>query len=298
MKHLHLFALACMLILAACSGGEPAPENQEQRGKPANPLIYEIANADGVVEGWLLGTVHALPDGARWKTAQIDRAIEQADFLFVEFADLADGQGQTAVTFAKMSQTPGLGPLMLRVEPELRPALDRMLERSDKPRRDFENIEDWAAAVMLSQTDAIGKAANGADRAVIADFAGRPVRGFETAASQLAIFDKLPPIEQRDLLEGTVREWTASRQDPAWLIEAWLAGDEARLTRATQEGILADPELREALLTGRNRRWIGMLVSALMDDERPLVAVGTAHLLGPDGLAALLEAEGFTVRLM
>ncbi|MFU7528869.1 TraB/GumN family protein [Qipengyuania sp. ASV99] len=298
MNHLRLFALACTLLFAACSGGEPAPGAQEQRGNPANPLLYEIANADGEVEGWLLGTVHALPDGTRWKTAKIDRAIEQADILFVEFADLADGQGQTAATFAKLSQTPGLGPLTFRVEPELRPALDRMLERSDIPRRDFETIEDWAAAVMLSRVDARGKPANGADRAVIAGFADRPVLGFETAASQLAIFDRLPPGEQTDLLEGTVREWTGSRGDPEWLIAAWLAGDEARLTRATREGILADPELREALLTGRNRSWMAALEPALRGDDRPLVAVGAAHLLGPDGLAALLEAEGYAVRRM
>ena len=34
----------------------------------------------------------------------------------------------------------------------------------------------------------------------------------------------------------------------------------------------------------------------LKQTPRPLVGVGAAHLVGPDGLAALLEQRGYTVR--
>ena len=290
MNPIRTIALACTLLIAACSGGEPDSGDETT----ANPLLYEIANADGEVEGWLLGTIHALPDGVSWRTAAINDAIEAADVLWVEIDDQTDDAGRAEI-FARLARTPGLDPLQERVAPDLREPLALILARSGIPPEQFLATEDWAAAIMLSRVDAKGKPANGVDRAVIRDFKGRPFRGFETTASQLSIFDTLSPEDQQDLLEGTVREWMASRDNPDWLLQAWLAGDEATLARATGEGILADPELHEALLAGRNRRWIAALLPELGKQPKPLVAVGTAHLVGPDGLVAMLEAEGYTL---
>ena len=290
MSPFRAIALACTLLIAACSGGEPDSDDETT----ANPLLYEIVNADGEVEGWLLGTIHALPDGVSWRSPQVESAIAVADVLWVEIADQNDADANAA-TFARLATTRGLEPIVLRVSPELREPLERILARSDIPLDQFHSTEDWAAAIMLARVDAKGKPANGVDRAVIRDFEGRPIRGFETTASQLGIFDTLPAEDQQDLLEGTVREWMASRDNPDWLLQAWLAGDEATLARATGEGILADPELHEALLAGRNRRWIASLLPELGKQPKPLVAVGTAHLVGPDGLVAMLEAEGYTL---
>ncbi|KEO87135.1 hypothetical protein EH30_05775 [Erythrobacter sp. JL475] len=290
MSPFRAIALACTLLIAACSGGEPDSGDETT----ANPLLYEIANADGEVEGWLLGTIHALPDGVSWRTAAIKDAIEAAEILWVEIDDQTDDAGRAEI-FARLARTPGLDPLQERVAPDLREPLEMILARSRIPPEQFLSTEDWAAAILLARVDAKGKPANGVDRAVIRDFEGRPLRGFETTASQLGIFDTLPAADQQDLLEGTVREWMASRDNPDWLLQAWLAGDEATLARATGEGILADPELHEALLAGRNRRWIASLLPELGKQPKPLVAVGTAHLLGPDGLVAMLEAEGYTL---
>jgi hypothetical protein len=149
---------------------------------------------------------------------------------------------------------------------------------------------------MLAQVDAEGSPENGVDRALIRDFAGRDVREFEGAADQLVIFDRLPERDQRDLLEGVVREASDENADRGRLRRAWLSGDIAVLEEATNTGIMADPELRAALLVDRNTRWLALLAGELRAPERPLVAVGAAHLVGPDGLPAMLEARGYIVR--
>ena len=287
----YAFALAALLALPGCGGHEDA----DPAGVTADPLIYEIASAGGEVEGWMLGTIHALPDGVEWRTPVVTGLIDDADLLMVEVAGLDDRSG-LAITFGELATTEGLGPLEDRIDPALREPLGEILARSDFPGSTFANTESWAAAIMLSQVDAYGVPANGVDRALIRAFAGRTVRGFETTAGQLGVFDTLAEADQRDLLEGTVREWQEAQANPGRLTRAWIAGDLAALEAATGEGILADPELREALLTGRNRAWMPALLSALEDPARPLVAVGTAHLVGPDGLAAMLESEGYTVR--
>jgi hypothetical protein len=80
------------------------------------------------------------------------------------------------------------------------------------------------------------------------------------------------------------------------LVESWLTGDLATIERRLQGGILTDPELRQTLLVERNQAWADRIAALLAQHRRPFVAVGAAHMLGDDGLPALLAARGYTVR--
>ena len=283
--------IAALLLLAILAGCSDAPGGNAAEGPPPNPLFYEIASADGTVEGWMLGTIHALPDGTRWQTPAIDRAIEDADLLVVELK-LGDAASRREV-LVELATTPDLPPLPERVPADLRPQLAALLERGNIEGEDFTTQETWALAIMLAGIDAPGEAINGVDRAMIGHFTGRPIRELEGLRGQLSIFDRLPESAQRTMLAAVVRESEKVRRDPERLQRAWIAGDAATIETATSEGFLADPALREALLTGRNRDWIAQISPMLKDAPRPLIAVGAAHLVGPDGLAALLEAQGY-----
>lgn len=282
------------LVLALALGGCSDAPGEEGAGSPANPLVYEIASADGAVEGWMLGTIHALPAGTSWQTPAIGRVTQMADVLVVEIAALDDRQALGA-TFAALGTTPGLPPLNQRVPTHLRPKLAALLDRGDMDPSEFTTTESWAAALMLAQIDAEGDPEYGVDRALIREFPAEKVHELEGARGQLAIFDALPEQEQRELIAAVVAESEVSRTRARDLRHAWLTGDETALAEAASTGIMADPDLREALLLARNRRW-DVVIAALLDrTERPLIAVGTAHLVGPEGLVALLETRGYRV---
>lgn len=283
----------CLALLAGCSD---APGDAAAEMPPPSPLLYEIASADGTVEGWMFGTIHALPDETDWRTPAIGKAIDTADILVVEVGDL-DGGGAGPSVFESLAQSPGQPPLAERLPAELHLPLAALLDRGDLSDGSFSDIETWAAALRLARIDAAGDPANGVDRALIAEFSGkRPMRELEGLRGQLAIFDALPEPQQRAMLAAVVRESEAVRKNPARLLRAWIAGDAASIEASTREGILADPALHEALLAGRNRRWAAVIAPMLAEAPRPLIAVGTAHLVGPEGLAALLAAQGYTIR--
>lgn len=279
------------LALAGCSDA-PA-ENAD--GPSPNPLFYEIASADGAVEGWMLGTIHALPSGTNWRTPAINEAVEDADLLVVEIAALTDSAGLSRI-FAELATSPDLPPLDQRLPASARPALAALLDRGNAEIDDFHETETWAAALTLAQINAEGDPANGVDRAMITAFKGRRIRELEGGRSQLAIFDRLPEQDQRDLLAAVVAQGEQSPQETARLRRAWLTGDTAVLEEATSTGMLADPQLREALLMARNRNWAEQITPLLDIAPRPLIAVGAAHLVGPEGLVALLTARGYRVR--
>lgn len=286
-------AIIAPLLLLALAGCSNAP-GEEQAGPPPNPLLYEIASSDGEVEGWMLGTIHALPDGTEWQTPAISRVAGDADFLVVEIAALDDGD-RVARTFSALARTPGLPPLDARLPADLRPRLAAMLERGGMDAASFTNTETWAAALMLARIDAEGDPANGVDRALIRSFPSDKVRELEGAAGQLAIFDTLPESVQRTMLAAVVGDAEAAKTRAVQLRNAWLTGDETTLLAAGTTGIMTDPALREALLVARNRRWDASIAAMLAQQPKPLVAVGTAHLIGPDGLAASLRARGYRV---
>lgn len=284
-----LFAILLLLGAAAC--GERA---EQAPTTPATPALWEVEDPRGEVTGWLFGTIHALPNGARWETPALERVIEDAGVLLVEVRDL-DPDRTAAILKRLATDSPG-PPLAERLAPSARDRLTRLLASKDVPLDRFDNLETWAAALALSRVAGTTPAANGVDRAMIARFADRPVAELEGAADQLAIFDRLTERDQRTLLTAVLAEQSDPEADARMLAEAWLSGDLAKLERVTRRGLLADPALYQALSAGRNAAWLGQIVPLLERGQRPLVAVGTAHMLGPDGLPALLAAQGYRVR--
>lgn len=276
------------LLLGACTEGPPPP--------PAdNPLLWEISGKDGEVEGWLYGTIHALPDGVVWRKGAVDDVINAADYLVLEVADLQDSAAIQR-SFSTLSQSPGHPPLAMRVDPDRRAMVDELAEKTPYSELDFRGIETWGAALILAQairTDA--HPANGVDRALQRMFSDRRIEELEGAARQFTIFDNLAEDDQRAMLVAVVDEAYASGKAPS-PASLWLSGDEQALEAETTSGMLADPEVRDALLVQRNRAWITRTDEFLKGKPRPLIAVGAAHMVGPDGLVALLRAQGYTVR--
>ena len=278
-----LLGVALALGLAACQA-EPAHDWPDP-----SPALWRVTAPDGQ-QGWLFGTVHALPDGAEWQTALSEEALGQAGLLVVEIAALGQDQAG-AEAFASLSQSPGLPPLLERVGAQDRALVAGLLEASGQDESTFAEVETWAAAIMLSGSERLGDPENGVDRALLDR--GLPVEGLETHASQFALFDGLSAQDQADLLVAVAREAAQGNAEQA--LEEWLTGDLPALERRAFSGMMADDGLREALLDGRNRRWAARIADLVAAGRRPFVGVGAAHMLGQGGLPALLAARGFRV---
>jgi len=285
------FLLAGALVLAGCEAGGETVENAQPT---PSPILYEIADAKGDPQGWLFGTIHALSDGVEWRTADLERVIDQAQLLVVEVGDLSDTRSISS-TFTILATTPGQPDIRARVDAEDRQQLDEMMAKGHFSSRDFANVETWAAALMLARVSNTGSPRNGADKALLLEFPDHRVRELEGTLTQLHIFDDLAPQDQTDLLTGIIAEYRSLGDNPERLRKAWLSGDEEGLINATQSGIMADPELYEALLAGRNPAWMKEIDDLLADGPNPLIAVGAAHLVGPDGLSTLIEQRGYTL---
>ncbi|PNU06140.1 TraB/GumN family protein [Novosphingobium guangzhouense] len=269
------------LALAACS---TAPQE-------ANPALWQVVDTKGNV-GWLFGTIHSAEHPLAWRTDKVGAALDKAGTIMVEVGNLAN-DAEVAATFAELARSRNEPPLSERIPAKNHKALAALLAKSGHEDGDFAAMDTWAAALTIARAGADdADTRNGVDRAVIAAAGNRPVVELEGAARQLGIFDALPEREQRDLLAAVVVEAAQPDHD---LSASWRKGDMAAIERETRTGMLADPELREALFTGRNRDWTTKIARSIRSGARPFVAVGAAHMAGEQGLAAMLATQGFTV---
>ena len=276
-----LCALLAVAALAGCS----------QQAQEARPALWRVEDPQGQA-GWLFGTIHSAPQPVDWETPAIGQALSQAEEIVVEVGNLAD-EAQVSATFASLARGPAQPPLSQRLAPADRPALAALLKKAGYREGDFTAMDTWAAALTLANAGEDQDAArNGIDRAVLEKASGRKVIELEGAKEQLGLFDALPEREQRDLLREVAREAAQEDRD---ITRTWRAGDMAAIEKETRTGLLADPELREVLFTGRNRRWTARIGVEVRAGHKPFVAVGAAHMAGPEGLPAMLAKAGFKV---
>ena len=281
-----LLGLTVVLALAACA----------QQSSTARPALW-LVEGPGGQKAWLLGTIHALSRPYDWKSDKIAAALAQSDRLILEVADVGN-DAATARTFAQLAEGGPHPPLIERVPPQDRDDLERELVSDQIAPGSLDLYDTWAAALMIAQAQARHDrqdSGNGIDRAVAAEYR-RPIGEFEGAEVQLAIFDALPEAQQRALLRTVIEDDPAQREAKVSALErAWASGDLAELAKVSDAETFGDPVLRDALLVGRNHDWTVRLVAMLSSRARPFVAVGAAHLAGPDGLPAMLAARGYTV---
>ncbi|AKM11689.1 hypothetical protein AB433_08940 [Croceicoccus naphthovorans] len=280
---LPLLVAPLLLLLAAC-------------GSTAEPALWRVDRADASdgaePAGWLFGTIHALPRGVNWHGAALDRAQADAGVLMVEIRNL--DRAKTQEIFQRLAVDPTLPPIAERVSPTYRDDLSEVMDEAGADPDQFHYIETWAAALTLSsmlQSQSRLDPNAGVDQALVAEWQDRRIVGFETAEEQIRIFDQLSGDEQQALLESLVSQ--ADEMEPEALSNAWIAGDADKLAGMMDMGLGSSPDLRAALLTRRNERWIGRLLTELDAGNRPFVAVGAGHIGGPDGLIALLAKRGY-----
>ena len=275
-------------LLASCGAPEVTFE--------ARPAMWLVEDDDTGI--YLLGTMHALPAGTGWDGGQVGKAIASADELILELSP-----EQLAAVGAEFQRlAPRTAPLAIDQRlPANALAAYRTLEASGAGQSfGGDALDDWAVMVVMGQRVAQNARllpSNGVETGLTAKFkdAGKPIGGLEGAREQLMLFETLDPATQRTLLTRAAAGAGEAVADVETLTAAWSRGDVKALETMINEDVDAVPAARRAIITDRNRRWSAWAATRMDKPGVVLVAVGAGHLVGTDGLPALLEAKGYKV---
>lgn len=247
---------------------------------------------------YLAGSMHALTAADYPLPHAFARAFANCDRL-VEELDLAKITPTDAAAAAFRLGTLAHGTLADAMHDDWREA-KALAAKSGIDLERYASLKPWLAAVELTDLIVIRagyQPALGLDLhfARLASARQMPVAGLETVHQQLALLDGLAPELQRRFLLQTLREAPKARRELAALHAAWRSGDTAALEAMARRDFKGYPNLRRRLLAERNRRWLPHLESCLTGADTCFVVVGVEHMVGPDGLLALLRRAGYRV---
>lgn len=161
----------------------------------------------------------------------------------------------------------------------------------------FEQFAPWFVAEAISQlqlTQLGFDPSSGVEMYLLgrARGDGKSIAGLETAQEQIALFEAMPMDNQAQYLLASLEQAHDLPKEVEDMVHAWQRGDTAWFESEIKSDVGRDPALYQSLLVARNRKWIARIERLLDDDQNYLVIVGTAHLVGRDGVIELLKKDG------
>lgn len=291
--------LKSVLIAAAALAALATAACAETPAAAIDPALYVVRDADSTM--YLYGTVHVRPNGADWGDEDVRRALAESQEIWTEIEMSAEADARVQALAQQAGAAPQGRPLSSWLTAEENARLNALTQSLGIPSGALENTQPWAAALALSLIPIMQAGYNpmsGVDRAIDAygDQNGKTMRALERAEDQIGFLSGLSPELQRAMLIEAIDE---TQEGPALLNQmsrAWERGDLASLEEVVIDDTRREyPELYQTLFVRRNAEWMVTLVRELNGAGVDFVAVGAGHLIGEDGLVALMRARGYSV---
>ncbi|WP_300555622.1 TraB/GumN family protein [Maricaulis sp.] len=263
----------------------------------ADPAMWKVSDEDSEI--LLFGSVHVLREDTQWRTDALDAAIAAADEVYYETPMTVEAQAASQQLIPQFGLNPQGQTLSSMLTEEQNAQLARVAGQMGLPVQNLEPLRPWLAGLTISligMQQAGYNPMTGVEMTLSAVTEDERERYFETFEDQFGFFAGLSPEVELHFLTFSLEQ---IENDPGMLdrmVAAWAAGDVAALDTIFHEGMQeAGPEVYDVLLVQRNHHWVDEIETMLEGSGKTLIVVGAGHLVGPDGVPTLLEAEGITV---
>jgi len=264
----------------------------------AKPPVWIVRSGQSTLV--LFGSIHLLPAGLDWRPDALNDALASADELWFELPITPASGAEAAAASLKRGELPKSRRLSgLMREDELGRLFRAAIALHCAPEA-IDQMQPWMAELTLSvAADARSgaDASSGGEDQVQAQ--APPTvrrRNFETAVQQIEFLAGAPVKDQLASLNLTVGEIVDDPDTYRRVVDEWMASDLASLKRDANDPLQrVSPRLYERLIVERNRRWADRLARRLRSPGKVVVVVGIGHMIGPDGVPALLRARGLSV---
>lgn len=265
----------------------------------ARPALWLVKRGDTTI--YLFGTVHLLPHDTAWRYPALEQALSKSQTLYIELTD--DNQANMAALVLRYGLDPA-HPLSSLLDASQRQQLQHAVEQASVPggMQALNMMRPWLAALTLTTAPLLKAGLDpqqGVDKQLQAQMlaAGKPVLGLETAEQQIHFLADMSDTMQLAFLQATLKDVSKDSRELTELIDAWKAGDTGRIAQIEDEDLRQQaPALYQRLLVRRNQAWAATIAAMLQQPGTTFIAVGAAHLAGPDSVQAQLQKLGIAAQ--
>ena len=286
MKRTLLFCLAAFLGLSAFA----------QSAKQDNTLLWRISGNGLKQPSYLFGTIHLLCSDDVQLSDSLKAAIKGSDRVYLELDMDNLIELISVVNKMKMNGDTTLADLLTDEEYKKVKAFFSN-QRSLIPFSMLETYKPRLAASTLMQSAIECENAIAMEQLIMqeAKRENKRIKGLETMAFQISIFDSIPYQVQAKQLVKYVDDF-GKKDDTSFeeLTKAYKDQELSKLEKLTLQEDSGMERFTEIMLYNRNEDWVKKL-EKLMTEQALVVAVGAGHLPGNRGVINLLRKAGYKV---
>ncbi len=246
------------------------------------------------------GTIHLLRESDYPLPVEIDRAYDSSEIVVFEtdIAELQKPEFQQKL-LAKAFYTDGRT-LDKVLSPETYQALDSFCTERTLTLATMNQLKPslvvWTLAMI--ELKKLGVTEQGIDLVYHgkATMDQKPIEDLESPDEQIRLLTSMGDGEEDGFINYSLRDLKNISELFDKLLAAWKIGDEQALFKYFVEEMKRDyPVLYKTTLVDRNMNWMPQLEQHLLTTETEFIMVGSAHLVGEDGVIAQLKKLGYEV---
>ncbi len=286
--------LSAIFLFLLCSGVFA----QKAKFHDLKHPLWKISSKTNTV--YLLGSVHVLKQDAYPLDMSIEKAYENSQQLFFEInLDEVEAQKLQQLMIAEGTYLDGRT-IKDTLSQQTYELAKKKLADQGLNIEQFKQLKPWLLAITIeaNELQLLGfDQSQGIDNYFYkrAKKDKKRIEGFETAEYQLTLLSDMPASMQEAQLLQTMKELGDVSNEVNTLIQAWKSGNEKALNTILLKSFQEYPDVYQRLITDRNINWLPKIESFIGQKENTMIIVGAAHLVGKDGIIAMLKQHGYQV---
>lgn len=282
-----------LLLVLSCSGGQAAPKRH---------FLWKVTSDVG--QAYLLGSIHVAKKELYPLAPEIEKAFAASKVLVVEADQAKLDPGVLRQMIAERGLYKEGESLSKALPPERAKKALELAAKVGLPAEQAERMKPWYLALTASmmRVQAAGFDPKlGIDQHFMdqARAAGKPILELESPRFQLDLLSGFSDELQALFVESTLEDLDEVEKKMNEIFDIWKRGDVEALEKVVlTEGLVKKPEmapLRYKLFDERNLAMAAKVKGYLKSPDVHFVIMGAGHLLGENGVGAILRREGFKV---
>lgn len=287
MKRLLIYSVLALASIASFS----------QKKALDNTLLWRISGNNLAKPSYLFGTIHLLCADDIQLSDSLTSAISKADKVYLEL-DLDNMfELMSVMTKMKMRNDTTLADLLTSAEYEKVKAFFKK-EGGMLPFSMLEKYKPLLTASTIMQSNMSCSNAISMEQLIMKEAKDKQVgiKGLETMAYQMSIFDSIPYSLQAKQLVNFVNDFGKKKEGNELdeLTKAYRDQALDKMEEITKRDDMGIANFTDILLYNRNIAWVKKL-QELLPQSSLVVAVGAGHLPGEKGVIQLLRKAGYKV---
>lgn len=263
-------------------------------------LFYEISHGESKL--FLLGSIHAGKPALYPLHSGVEKAYAQADIIAVE-VDLDDPLTvKKAQLLLLTSFYPSGETLVKHLSPSVYQKWKKYASQNNISKEWYERFKPWALVMQMGELE-IKKSGYdaqwGIDRYFLrkAHTDNKQIISLETIEEQIALLSD--PMHEEKLFEYSIDSSNEFHESLDGMYHLWMIGDEKSFETFLNQQSGADKEYQEIfekVIERRNIKMAQQIEGLLLSNKKVMVIIGSAHLIGEEGVVSLLKKKGYRIQ--